>query len=159
MTDEEIRDLLSKATPGPWSTDGLYVVWPKVSEGWLIADCGTANSPDAAPGNVALIAAAPDLAAEVLRQRTDLSEARAEIAALRGLPEGAVGSGWECERDYRYDRLWARHDAGTRAVVWLGSDGSVLWAVNDEADAGVAHPAPTLRGAMRAALEALGVTP
>jgi hypothetical protein len=98
---------------------------------------------------VALIAAAPDLAAELAACKADLAEARAEIAALRGLPEGAVCPGWHW---WASGRHWVYRD-GALAFVWL-DDGVCYWTTGEGNDHTVA---PTLRGAMRAALAALGV--
>ena len=75
-----IRALLASVagfTPGPWRRDGFDVVPARMSsEGWHIADCGTSNSPDSAPHNADLIAAAPDL-------HRELTEAVGEIERLR----------------------------------------------------------------------------
>ena len=77
---DKIRALLASVagfTPGPWRRDGFDVVPARLpSEGWQIADCGTANSPDSAPYNTDLIAAAPDL-------HRELTEAVGEIERLR----------------------------------------------------------------------------
>ncbi len=75
-----IRALLASVagfTEGPWHRSGFDVVPARMSsEGWHIADCGTSNSPDSAPYNADLIAAAPDL-------HRELTEAVGEIERLR----------------------------------------------------------------------------
>jgi hypothetical protein len=87
----------------------------------------------------------------------ELTEARAEIAALRGLAEGAVGSGWS------YNRMaWEWRDPASgmvRAYVQM----SGVWEARVLLDGPPTHDwasgeAPTLRTAMRAALDALGVS-
>ena len=77
MTDHDLRKLLSAATPGPWSwcsEDGEWFLSP----GILAVESGmTDGTPDGDTidyANAALIAAAPDLAAEVLRLRDGLAE-------------------------------------------------------------------------------------
>jgi hypothetical protein len=91
-TAAEARALRGAATAGPWQRDGLDVLPSRIpSEGWLIAACGTSDSPDAAPYNAALIAAAPDLAATVEALEAELAEARLCLLAEAGDPAGAVG--------------------------------------------------------------------
>ena len=83
MTTDEIKCLLDEATPGPWvigtdddgtaveTDDGAMFV---VTNTWSIARInGYAGPSDATPANARLIAAAPDLAVEVLRLRATLS--------------------------------------------------------------------------------------
>jgi hypothetical protein len=66
MTDEEIRELLSKATPGPWTgaVDVDRVLDVIGADGGHVA---AIHTPEARPGDAGIIIAAPDLAAEVLR--------------------------------------------------------------------------------------------
>lgn len=145
-------DALSGHTPGPWE---WYVgrdydqTIRKVGGGRLLS-CGSQFSggyePDEADAR--LIAAAPDLLALCREQK-------AEIAALRGLPEGAVSSGWKPTPDREawvrrlprspHDHLLARHDNGT--CSWW------VYQPNDRRKG----TAPTLRDAMRAADNAAGV--
>jgi hypothetical protein len=104
MDSEELRDLLSKVTPGPWYLpigvfDGNSVAIPvhakdaEDGEDWEVA----VVLPWAGPGNATasnarLIAAAPDLAAEVLalRAERDAALARAEVERL--LPWAKLGA-------------------------------------------------------------------
>lgn len=66
---DRARRLLAGTTPGPWRCDQYDVIPARtVSEGWLIADCGTSDSPDAADANVRLIAAAPTLARDLIAE-------------------------------------------------------------------------------------------
>jgi hypothetical protein len=85
MTDEELRDLLARATKGPWGwntvgevgirSDADDQTWGMVVD--IIAECRWPNVAD----NARLIALAPDLAAEVLRLRDAL---RPFAEALQG---------------------------------------------------------------------------
>jgi uncharacterized small protein (DUF1192 family) len=89
---------LAGFTEGPWRRDGFDVVAARLpSEGWQIADCGTSNSPDSAPYNTNLIAAAPalhatckHLFAEVARLTAEpgkpLANALHQIATAIGTP-------------------------------------------------------------------------
>lgn len=70
MTDEELRALLDAATKGPWQVDLEYVGDVLGDTGKCVV-CEWASSP-----NARLIAAAPDLAAEVLRLRVALDDIR-----------------------------------------------------------------------------------
>lgn len=99
----EIRALLASVagfTEGPWRRDGLDVVPARPSlEGWQIADCGTSNSPDSAPYNADLIAAAPDLhrhlaeaVEEIERLRAHNTRMAAQINALADACEAAMSS-------------------------------------------------------------------
>ena len=98
-TDEELRALLAAATPGPWEWwtsnsfrrlssnatrkdgDVMYGVAQRDGHGDVVLPNGGWDGPDAK-----LIAAAPDLAAEVLRLREHIAaqverEARLVVAA------------------------------------------------------------------------------
>lgn len=89
-----------------------------------------------------------------------LTEARAEIAALRGLPEGAVSGGWDAhlvsfgQCCFRWQK-----DVGAygRMCAQIATDGSILWRVIERGIATTTGTAPTLRDAMRAADKAAGV--
>ena len=125
----------------------------------MIADIdemiGLAEIDDLAVG-MPLITMLREMRAAITAMAADLTEARAEIAALRGLPEGAVSSGWE-------------HDSGewTRAygdpvglTVAVAPDGSAYGWQFYEGGCVVLRgtgTAPTLRDAMRAADKAVGV--
>jgi len=110
MTSEDIRKLLEAATPGPWTEHEKGVhPYPYV--------CGATQEYEHGPdqpvvtylvgmnlkGNQALIAAAPDLAAEVLRLRdelasgsfykeSDIDAMQDEIARLRGVAISTAAS-------------------------------------------------------------------
>ena len=93
-TDEELRALLAAATPGPWEWwtsnsfrrlssnatrkdgDVMYGVAQRDGHGDVVLPNGGWDGPDAK-----LIAAAPDLAAEVLRLRSEIATARRDGAA------------------------------------------------------------------------------
>lgn len=90
MDSDAIRKLRDEATPGPWRVQRRYsfishhdsnqVVWdvPKSTALSLVADTGgltLSNTNDAR-----LIAAAPDLAAEVLRLRAEVEDLISDIA-------------------------------------------------------------------------------
>lgn len=81
LTTEELREMLEKATPGPWVVDADNDVVADGS-GWMVADLlvldGRPSQQDI--NNARLIAAAPALAAEVLALR-------AENERLRGVLE------------------------------------------------------------------------
>lgn len=94
-------------------------------------------------------------AGALARAKAEADELRAEIAALRGLPEGAVsgwalaqeGGGWECTL------------GSHTAAAWVCGDGSVRWGILTDPHPGQrGGTAPTLRDAMRAADKAAGVT-
>lgn len=85
LTDDEIRALLDGATPGPWAWDDRRG-WAYLSGGGWIQFARVAVEVDDKPNaegqaNARLIAAAPSLAAEVLRLR----EALREIQQMRVL--------------------------------------------------------------------------
>ena len=89
MSDDDLRKLLADATPGPWGwkpdEDG-GVQWC-LAPGVLLVEPGiTDGTPDGDSidrANAALISAAPDLAAEVLRLRETEAALRAEVERLR----------------------------------------------------------------------------
>lgn len=97
MTDDELRALLAGATPGPWRVDELSHTswWVRTDIGreanWPVCHLGANHPPDVQRPNAALLAAAPDLAAEVLRLRAevvdlacDLAIEKAMVALLKG---------------------------------------------------------------------------
>ena len=134
---DRARRLLEGATPGPWRYDRYDVVPTRsVSEGWLIADCGTSDSPDAADANVRLISAAPDLARDLIAESEAHEVTRAALAAV------------ERERDEARAELAAAQDRLTWPR-WVRAPGGMLllrlpsqellatvWAGSDELDAG-----------------------
>lgn len=94
LTDKDLQKLLADATPGPWRVqcrysfisyaDSYQVVWdvPNSTALSLVADTGGHTLSD---GNDArLIAAAPDLAAEVLRLRAAMADRARDNAEERG---------------------------------------------------------------------------
>jgi hypothetical protein len=89
MTNEQIREMLEAATPGPWR-DGqegnIRVYGPDgmAEHSGLIANVFKGRA------NARLIAAAPDLAAEVLRLREALREI-IEHTRNSGIEVGTVG--------------------------------------------------------------------
>ena len=91
---DRARRLLEGATPGPWRYDRYDVVPTRsVSEGWLIADCGTSDSPDAADANVRLISAAPDLARDLIAESEAHEVTRAALAAVERERDEALTDG------------------------------------------------------------------
>ena len=84
---------LAGFTPGPWHRDGFDVVPARLSsEGWRIADCGTSDSPDSAPYNADLIAAAPNLHRHASELADEVERLRAEVEALRAGQDEAVAA-------------------------------------------------------------------
>jgi hypothetical protein len=127
MTSEDIREMLEAATPGPWDLDGIAIAnldaYPK--------DVCLMGEPLQYPGdlgkmfdnheaNARLIAAAPDLAAEVLRLREqaafrDEADAlRAEVERLKAETAQAVMSEairmkeWCAKRQAVSSKAWER---------------------------------------------------
>jgi hypothetical protein len=75
MTDDELRAMIEAATPGPWHVGKDPEV--SIACGYFVGGGGFARADMTGPGdkqgpNARLIAAAPDLAAEVLRLRAAL---------------------------------------------------------------------------------------
>ena len=101
----------------------------------------------------ALGATAADATVAYAAQAADFTEARAEIAALRGLPEGAVSSGWTWEDDGGF---WEKRGQHFAIVVGARVD-EVRWYLARRGNP-LNDVAPTLRDAMRAADKAAGVT-
>lgn len=96
MTDDELKSLLAGTTPGAWRVMQERPGSPDV----ILSDSGEAvleatwdredyARPDARDSDLALMAAAPELAAEVLRLREELAEMKlrlegAEMDAIHG---------------------------------------------------------------------------
>ena len=86
---------MSAHTKGPWRFDGRWIraasTWPDPEADWYIAEmCDHVEAEgggDAMVVNASLIAAAPDLFAEVEREYTDLANPRNEWDG-RNTPEG-----------------------------------------------------------------------
>jgi len=110
-TTEQLEQMLSAATPGPWETRGSKVGGDKASAGYLTTIC------DAARGgglharqisNAALIAAAPTITAELIAARRKLDAVTwqpIETAPKDGAP--FLG----CDADFTYVAIW---DIGNR---------------------------------------------
>ena len=93
MTDKitAALDALDKATPGPWVAElclgGAYVIDNTLPENkGKVRHIAEVWGPLATPANAALIAAAPDLAAEVIRLRKWQSEAMKLIDGCLAMP-------------------------------------------------------------------------
>lgn len=86
------------------------------------------------------------------RMAADLAEARAEIAALRGLPEGAVSEGWTWDDDGGF---WEKRGQHFAITISVHAD-EVRWYLARRGNP-TNEAAPTLRAAMRAADKAAGV--
>lgn len=92
MKDDEIRDLLEKATPGPWDT-GYHGTHEVQAGNVLLADCGVLGN---ARADARLMAAAPELAYDLILIRNDLAEHEAALAEIHaacvaaGIPEETV---------------------------------------------------------------------
>jgi hypothetical protein len=112
MDSDTIRQMLSEATPGPWTMDerkhkcGAISArisapeWDDFARVWVgLKD--PAGARDDGIANARLIAAAPDLAAEVLRLRGALDE-------ISGMGFDQPASGPDLT-----DEQWARRRAGT----------------------------------------------
>ena len=134
----EIRALLASLagfTPGPWHRDGFDVVPARLSsEGWRIADCGTSDSPDSAPYNADLIAAAPNLHRHASELADEVERLRAEVEALRAGQDEAVAA----ER-HRIG-AWIRARPGVSYIAIIIEHGNHI---NDDAP-----PLPSLRSLM-----------
>jgi hypothetical protein len=100
MGNDELRKLLAEATPGPWQVDRTEDRWRAQIDGgtagrqWLslarvvVRMEGSTSDHSEGLANARLIAAAPDLAAEVLRLRDALR-------AIANLPDvDADNRGW-----------------------------------------------------------------
>jgi len=108
MTSEQIREMLEAATPGPWSTRPDPCHYDTMSDVVsigpnLYAAVGGKAQWQEQEANARLIAAAPDLAAEVLRLRdelasgsfykeSDIDAMQDEIARLRGVAISTAAS-------------------------------------------------------------------
>ncbi len=118
--DEQVRALLSTSTPGPWKAGrpDMATIVDGVDSKWIYAGstgpmrqyCAIASGPidgdwDEVMGNAHLIAAAPDLAA-------DLLEARERVQAL----EQAMGSGADA-LEYALSYMGDVHQEDERAAL------------------------------------------
>lgn len=89
LSDDDVRELLEGTTPGPWmmrEVDGEHYAWDAADldrgNGLLLM---TEVDTERDLRNLALAAAAPDLAAEVLRRGEELDQARADLATYEGI--------------------------------------------------------------------------
>lgn len=103
MTPDEIKRLIAEATPGPWCVADETVVWTQINDpvettydiGYPVAEAGRWKSrlggkmwPEGQPeANARLIAAAPDLAAQVVRL-TEALEFYADPEIYKPHPHG-----------------------------------------------------------------------
>ena len=77
-----------KATPGPWVVGGKYTVrTTKSSSDWIcrVRDIHHRHSDEEDSSNATLIAAAPDMAAEIVKLRKWQSEAVEQLKAIQKL--------------------------------------------------------------------------
>ena len=95
--------------------------------------------------------------------RQELAEARREIAALRGEPEGALHEDWKWG-DEQIGEGWIREIPGTnpdnevegRVVMFAHKDYALIWrytGLSDQLDLNERFPATSVREAMRIADE------
>ena len=147
-TDEELRALLAAATPGPWEWwtsnsfrrlssnatrkdgDVMYGVAQRDGHGDVVLPNGGWDGPDAK-----LIAAAPDLAAEVLRLREQVA-AQAErearlVAALRAAFQAVNDSYAEAQAEWQHADK--RGDKLNRAVHAWREEARAALAAYEEA--------------------------
>lgn len=84
---DDLRRIVAEATPGPWQqgemVPNLVFAWnlPPDHEGACI--CDVCDASEDSEANAALIALAPDLAAEILASRAREADLQAEVARLR----------------------------------------------------------------------------
>ena len=116
MTDDELRKLLADATPGPWR-DGqegnvrVYGPDGMAEHSGLIANVFKGRA------NARLIAAAPDLAAEVLRLRETEAALRAEVERLREALRDIARQRTTTELDAEGEAGYADFEVGYDACV------------------------------------------
>ena len=164
MTDNEIRNLLAGATPGPWewigerADIGLYSSPQRgrrrnalVPRAGCIArmDAEGRYHPvgDPARANARLLAAAPALAAEVLRLRRALAVERGEeVSVPRGWVASRLG-GWGRVLDGRHGRVTRLHGPGWS---WSWTE-----ALPRQDGFGPSGPAVVASGCAQTALEAM----
>lgn len=88
LTTEQVRELLDKATPGPWEAESGHeqrngvLYWQVQDDSDCIMQNQFCYTRGDAEANARLIAASPDLAREVLRLREALKQAYAEAAKV-----------------------------------------------------------------------------
>lgn len=94
---DEARELLERATPGPWKVWGMAVASDRSGTGEIDYDEVVATTRDPDRGlrtfNAALIAAAPDLARTVLMQAEQIVDLEQRLAAGVAQAEVARGAG------------------------------------------------------------------
>ena len=98
LTDEAVKALLDRATPGPWQSSAAaeqlpFGVMPRIysADGTLLAEVGNLTlDQDAWEANAHLIAAAPGLARQLLATMDALAEAQKREASLRDAGERAL---------------------------------------------------------------------
>lgn len=76
FTNEQLENLLAKATPGPWVSSGRYIGTPTHMSyvGEVRDQNGNWSDTAKSRHDAALIAASPDLAKEVIRLRAEVAE-------------------------------------------------------------------------------------
>lgn len=105
MNSDELKTLISTATPGPWEAaletgcHGVVASVPPTGETKMVAIIGNSlESPEFEPmrfANARLIALTPELAAEVIALRAQAAKDRARIERLEAaLRKMNVGDGW-----------------------------------------------------------------
>ena len=148
MDDETLRAMLASRTPGEWAPycdEGpiRYRYLAPDGEGWTYSVCVgghdddhtcvlTATGPDVATAraNAAMAAAAPALAAEVLRLRDVIAGRTVPPTAEEVEAHHAAGGAWLLRWPWR-DRTWAS------AICWRGvrdewQEGAVCIALDEE---------------------------
>ena len=112
MTDliRAALEALDKATPGPWVVGGKYTVrTTKSSSDWIcrVRDIHHRHSDEEDSSNATLIAAAPDMAAEIVKLRKWQSEALPYIEERYGIDLNQIEAlemevpEWETSPGYR----------------------------------------------------------
>lgn len=118
MTDDELRKLLADATPGPWTADDndKCSIWRVYGPPGMLAEVfGDSAEADA---NAALIAAAPELAEEVLRLRAALTREVRNCPLCKGTTQAIHAYDLLMERKTPQD---CRRCAPSRAALAGGS--------------------------------------
>lgn len=85
VTVEKARALLDGATPGPWQVNGSHFYGPDPDRSLI----GQMNGGGPFDANLALIAAAPDLARAYIAQAAEIGRLKA-IIRVNGLRAGAT---------------------------------------------------------------------
>lgn len=105
MTDlstTNLKRLLDEASPGPWEykLENGYIMsdlvetlngWIQTNDGETVLGTGLEISDEQELRNLALAAAAPDLAQEVLRLRHEMDSMRIHVKYLRMKPDQPLG--------------------------------------------------------------------